>query len=65
MVENEHVFYFLAGLNTEYDQIWVQVLGKTPFPSLYEAYSYVQQEESHRAVMLYNLSLEKIGFIAN
>ncbi|KAA3476736.1 ankyrin repeat domain-containing protein 2b [Gossypium australe] len=42
IIKKERVFYFLAGLNTEYDQIRVQVLGKTLFSSLHMAYSYVQ-----------------------
>ncbi|KAK8260346.1 hypothetical protein V6Z12_D13G116500 [Gossypium hirsutum] len=58
--KKELVFYFLAGLNIKYDQIWVQVLSKTPFSSIHEAYSYVQQEESRRVVMLYNHLLRKL-----
>ncbi|XP_075079811.1 uncharacterized protein LOC142165075 [Nicotiana tabacum] len=42
LVEKERIYDFLAGLNPEYDQIRVQVLGKVPFPSLEDAYSYVQ-----------------------
>ncbi|KAA3484104.1 ankyrin repeat domain-containing protein 2b [Gossypium australe] len=65
MVKKESIFYFLVGLNTEYDQIPVQVLGKTQFYSLHETYSYVQQEESRRIVMLYNPPIEKAGLITN
>ncbi|TYH92995.1 hypothetical protein ES332_A13G223200v1 [Gossypium tomentosum] len=65
MVEKEYAFDFLAELNTKYDQIRVQVLGKTPFPSLYMSYSYVQQKESCRGVMLYNPPLKNAGLIAN
>ena len=42
LLAKERVYDFLAGLNNEFDQIRVHVLGKTPFPSLEEAYSYVQ-----------------------
>lgn len=34
-------FDFLAGLNSEYDGIRIQILGNDPFPSLSEVYSYV------------------------
>ena len=61
LVEKERVYDFLAGLNPEDDQISVQVLGKIPFPSLEDAYSHVQQEESRRGVMLYSTPTEKSG----
>ncbi|OIT08636.1 putative helicase chr10 [Nicotiana attenuata] len=41
--------------------IGVQVLGKVPSPSLEDAYSYVQQEERRRGVMLYSAPMEKSG----
>lgn len=65
MVENERVFDFLSRLNTECDQIRVQVFGKTLFPSLHVAYFYVQQEESRHVVVLYNPPLEKADLIIN
>ena len=40
-LEKERVYDFLAGLDVEYDQIRVQVLGRIPFPSLGEAYAIV------------------------
>ncbi|KAK6921131.1 Retrotransposon Copia-like, N-terminal [Dillenia turbinata] len=61
LVENERIYDFLAGLNMEYDQIWVQVLGKDPLPSLRQTYSYVQQEESKRSAMIHTVSVEKAG----
>ena len=36
----------------EYDQVRVQILGKDPFASLKQSYSYIQQKESHIHVML-------------
>ncbi|XP_058181030.1 uncharacterized protein LOC131299488 [Rhododendron vialii] len=52
-MEKERVYEFLAGLDLELDPIRVQVLGRVPFPSLGEAYSIVQQEESRRGAMLH------------
>lgn len=53
MVSKERVYDFLAGLNIEYDQIRVQILGCDPFPTVREAYAYVQQEESRRSAMVH------------
>ncbi|XP_058180988.1 uncharacterized protein LOC131299448 [Rhododendron vialii] len=52
-MEKKRVYDFLAGLDLELDPIRVQVLGRVPFPSLGEAYSIVQQEESRRGAMLH------------
>ena len=65
LIEKERVYDFLAGLNNEYDQIRIQVLGKVPFPTLEEAFSYVQQEESRRSAMLYTVPTEKTGLAAS
>lgn len=64
LVEKEQVCDFLAGLNTEYDPIRIQVLGKVPFPSLEEAYTHVQQEESRRDAM-YTAPVDKVGLVAS
>ena len=50
--EQEHIIEFLAGLNLQYDPIWIQVLGKEPLPPFWEVFSNVQREESHRSIML-------------
>nr|CAD1824840.1 unnamed protein product [Ananas comosus var. bracteatus] len=59
LIEKERVYDFLADLQAEFDPIRVQVLGRDPFPSLREAYAYVQQEESRRNVMIYQPTFEK------
>ena len=38
-VERERIFDFFAGLNVEYDQVKVQVLGKEDLPPLNEVFS--------------------------
>lgn len=62
-IDKERVYDFLARLNHDFDHIRVQVLGKTPFPSLKEAYSYVQwtNEKKFMSVMLYTTLVEKAG----
>ena len=44
-VERERVFEFLAGLNVEFDQVRVQVLGKDTLPSVNEVVSLIRAEE--------------------
>jgi len=51
-VERERIFEFLAGLNIEFDQIRVQILGKESLPSLNEVFSVIRAEEGKRTVML-------------
>jgi len=51
-VERERIFEFLAGLNIEFDQMRVQILGKESLPSLNEVFSAIRAEEGRRTVML-------------
>lgn len=48
----ERIFEFLAGLNMEFDQVRVQILGKDTMPSLNEVFSLIRAEEGRRTVML-------------
>lgn len=50
-------------MNQEYDQIRIQVLNEIPVPSLEDASSYVQQEESRRGVMPYSAPTDKFGLV--
>ncbi|RDY14113.1 hypothetical protein CR513_00861, partial [Mucuna pruriens] len=51
-VEKGRIFKFFHGLNSEYNTIRVQILGKEKLPSLSEVFSTVQGEETQRLVML-------------
>ncbi|GAV78690.1 hypothetical protein CFOL_v3_22155 [Cephalotus follicularis] len=51
-IEKEMVYDFLTGLNLDYDQVRVQVLGRDPFPTLEEAYNLIQHEERRRNSMM-------------
>ena len=44
-VEREQIFEFLVGLNVEFDQVQVQVLGKEDLSSINEVFSIIQAEE--------------------
>ncbi|XP_058186868.1 uncharacterized protein LOC131303840 [Rhododendron vialii] len=63
-MEKERVYDFLAGLDMELDPIRVQVLGRILFPSLGEAYSIVQQEESRRGAMLQPPTFDRSALVA-
>ncbi|TXG51686.1 hypothetical protein EZV62_024210 [Acer yangbiense] len=51
-IEKDRIYDFLAGLNVEFDQVRVRILGKEELPSLNGAISMVRAEESRRGVML-------------
>lgn len=51
-IERMRIFKFLFVLNTEFDPIRVQILGKEKLPSLSEVFYTVQGEETQRSVML-------------
>jgi hypothetical protein len=53
MIEEERIYEFLGGLNSNYDPVRVQIFGKEPLPSLQVVISYIQNEESHRSTMLH------------
>lgn len=45
---------FLVVLNQDYDQVRSKIIGRSPFPTLRQAYAALQSEESRRNVMVYN-----------
>ncbi|KAG0452767.1 hypothetical protein HPP92_025197 [Vanilla planifolia] len=51
-IEKDRVYDFLAGLNPEFDQVRIQILGKEETPPLEETISLVRAEGSGRGVML-------------
>ena len=50
-VERERIFDFLAGLNVEYDQVKVQVLGKEDIPPLNELFSIIRIEKGKSVIL--------------
>eukprot|EP00257_Ricinus_communis_P025088 XP_025012502.1 uncharacterized protein LOC107260948 [Ricinus communis] len=63
-IEKDRVYDFLAGLNVEFDQVRVQILGKEKFPSLNEKISLIRAEENRREVMLEPKTLEGSAMIS-
>ena len=51
-LKNNRDYDFLVGLNQEFDQIRVQILGKEEMPSLEEVISIIRSEEGRRSIML-------------
>jgi len=51
-MEREMIFEFLVRINIEFDQMWVQILGKESLPSLNEVVSLIKAEEGKRIMML-------------
>ncbi|KAK2966236.1 hypothetical protein RJ640_008219 [Escallonia rubra] len=58
-IEKDRTYDFLAGLNIEFDQVRIQILGKEELPSLNETISIINAEESRRGMMLYAQPVEE------
>lgn len=54
----------LAGINMEFDQVRMQVLGKVDVPSLNEVFYLIQAEEGRRNVMLDSPTSEGSALVA-
>lgn len=63
-IEQDRVYDFLVGLNPEFDQVRIQILGKPEVPSLNEVVAIVRSEESRRNLMLDSPSIENSAMIA-
>ncbi|XP_047179225.1 uncharacterized protein LOC124846055 [Vigna umbellata] len=51
-IEQDRVYDFLVGLNQEYDQVRIQILGKEKVPELNEVMAIIRSEESRRSLMI-------------
>ncbi|KAJ1432878.1 gag-polypeptide of LTR copia-type [Sesbania bispinosa] len=63
-IEQDRVYDFLVGLNPEYDQVRIQILGKEKVPELNEVIAIVRSEESDRELMLETPTTESSTMIA-
>ena len=52
MIEKEHVFKFLVGLNRELDEVHGRILSRSPFPSINDVFAKVRRKEDRKQVML-------------
>lgn len=58
-IEKNRVYDFLEGLNAEFDQVGVQILGKEEVSLLNETISMVWAKENRRSVMLEPQALDR------
>ena len=63
-IEQDRVYDFLVGLNPEFDQVRIQILGKQEVPCFNEAVSLIRGEESRKSVMLEPQTLDGSTLIA-
>ena len=59
------VYDFLAGLNSEFDQVRVQILGKEEVPSLNEVISLFRAKKSQRGIMLEPQPIDSSALVAS
>ncbi|GAV70800.1 hypothetical protein CFOL_v3_14298 [Cephalotus follicularis] len=57
--DNHRLFDFLAGLNVEFELIRAQILSTKPLPSLEDAFSSIQSEDTRRAAMALHAPQER------
>nr|KYP63417.1 hypothetical protein KK1_017986 [Cajanus cajan] len=63
-IEQDRVYDFLVGLNPEFDQVRIQILGKSELPSFNEVVAIVRSEESRRNLMLDSPIVESSAMVA-
>ncbi|CAJ2662272.1 unnamed protein product [Trifolium pratense] len=64
-IEQDRVYDFLVGLNSEFDQVRIQILGKQEVPSFNEVIAIVRSEESRRSLMLDTPVIENSTMMAD
>ena len=62
--EQDKIYNFLVGLNTEFDQVRIQILGKQEVSCFNEVVALIQGEESRRSVMLEPRTLDRSALVA-
>ncbi|CAA6664064.1 unnamed protein product [Spirodela intermedia] len=62
--ERDRTYEYLVRLNSEYDQVRIQILGREKLPPLNEVISLVRGEESRRNLMLGSQNVENLTFMA-
>lgn len=63
-IENIQIFEFLAGLNPEYEQVRVFILGIDPLLSLNEVYAHIHRDDKCQGVMNLPSSIEKSTLVS-
>ena len=63
-IEQDRVYDFLIGLNLEFDQVRIQILGKQEVPCFNEVVAMIRGEESRRSVILEPQTLDGSALVA-
>ena len=63
-IEQYRVYNLLVGLNPEFDQVRIQVLGKLEVPCFNEVVTLIRGEESRRSVMLKPQTLDGLALVS-
>ncbi|RVW77722.1 Retrovirus-related Pol polyprotein from transposon RE1 [Vitis vinifera] len=63
-IEQDRVYDFLVGLNPEFDQVRIYILGKQEVPCFNEVVALIRGEESRRSVMLEPQTLDGSALVA-
>ena len=63
-IDQDRVYDFLVGLNPEFDQVQIQILGKQEVPCFNEVVALIRGEESQRSVMLEPQTLDGLALVA-
>ncbi|XP_034693588.1 uncharacterized protein LOC117920265 [Vitis riparia] len=63
-IEQDRVYDFLVGLNPEFDQVRIQILGKQEVPCFNEVVALIRGEESRRCLMLNPQNTDSSAMVA-
>ncbi|XP_059444961.1 uncharacterized protein LOC132176698 isoform X2 [Corylus avellana] len=64
-IEQDRVYDFLVGLNPEFDQVRIQILGKQEVPCFNEVVALIRGEESRRGLMLEPQNTDSSAMVAS
>ena len=62
-IEQDRIYDFLVGLNPEFDQVRIQILGKQEIPCFNEVVAIVRSEKSRRGLMLDSQSIDGAAMV--
>nr|KYP63994.1 hypothetical protein KK1_018581 [Cajanus cajan] len=64
-IEQDRVYDFLVGLNSDFDQVRVQILGKEKILGINEVVAMIRSEESRKGIMLETPAMENSAMVAS
>ena len=64
-IEQDRVYDFLVGLNLEFDQVRIQILGKLEVPCFNKIVALIRSEESRKGLMLEPQTIDRSAMVAS